>query len=167
MWLKIGPCALTGRGDFSSCMPGCTGSKNLPGQSCTDDRRTSDVHPEACQSFFFLLTKPKLILIKCIHGNAGRQRQATANTHKSHKSGETIGRVCPESMKRGGQTKWSCSLSGRHVPLLHKRSPVLGGWTETERGFFVLCNSTIVLEPQPDLKRRSLTQAHDQPVLMM
>lgn len=61
-----------------------------------------------------------------------------------HKSRETIEGVCSESMKRGGQTEWSRSLSGHHVPLLHERSPVLGGWTETERGFFVLCNYTIV-----------------------
>lgn len=47
--------------------------------------------------------------------------------------------------ERGGQTPSSRSLCGHHVPSLDERSPVLGGWTETERGFFVLCNYTIVL----------------------
>lgn len=148
-------------------MPGCTGSKNLTRQSCTDKRCMSEVHLEACQSFFSPY-KAEATLIQGIHDNGRRrQRQAMANTHKRHKSGETIGGVCSESMKRGGQTEWSCFLSGRHVPSLHKRSLVLDGWTETERGFFVLCNSTIVLEPQPDLKRRNLLQAHNQPVLIM
>lgn len=46
--------------------------------------------------------------------------------------------------ERGGQTRSSRSLSGHRVPSQHERSPVLGGWTETERGFFVLCNYAIV-----------------------
>lgn len=53
--------------------------------------------------------------------------------------------------ERGGQTPSSRSLSGHHVPSLNERSPVLGGWTETERGFFVLCNYTIVLALYPNL----------------
>lgn len=51
----------------------------------------------------------------------------------------------------GGQTPSASSLSGDHVLSLDERSPVLGCWTETERGFFVLCNYTIVLALYPNL----------------
>lgn len=166
--LKIGSCALReGLTSALACL-GAQGQKTYQNSPARMTDICQKVHLEACQSLFFPRTKPKLCWSNAIHTNEGQwQRQVTANTHKRHKSGETIGGVCSESMKRGGQTEWFCSLSGRRVPLLHKKSPVLHGWTETERGFFVLCNSNIVLELQRGLKRRSLSQAHNQPVLMM
>lgn len=46
--------------------------------------------------------------------------------------------------------RWADYIGGllvftHHVPLLQKRHLVLRCWTETESGFFVLCNCTIVL----------------------
>lgn len=65
----------------------------------------------------------------------------------AHKSSGTIVSVCSESIKGVGRLPSASFLSGHHVPLLDEKSPVLGGWMETERGFFVLCNYTIVLAP--------------------
>ena len=57
--------------------------------------------------------------------------------------------------ERSGQTpsgllplRAPCSLAGW-------KSPVLRGWTETERGFFVLCNYAHCVSPLPQLELRA------------
>lgn len=77
LWLKIGSCALAGRGLTSPLARlGARGQKTLPGRSCTDDRRMPAVHPEACQS------SQSRSYIDPVHSR--RRRATTTSDGKTH-----------------------------------------------------------------------------------
>lgn len=132
----------------SVCWGAHTRVTNLPRQSCKDGQHMlSEGSSWGLSRQLFSLSFIDLMPIK-EHRITMSEDKYTRHKH-THMCTQT--QIKKDNSKclfwvyeRGGQTRSSRSLSGHRVPSQHERSPVLGGWTETERGFFVLCNYAIV-----------------------